>query len=151
MLLSSARGRPPAVSDRRALPTLLRSYRTEWLDPGRRGQHCIQLASGFYEWRVDEYGRKAPYLITMAEQELFGFAALWDRRVREVGTAVKSCVHITMLTNELLAEIHNTGNSPHRMPAILRGEDRETWLTGTPEEARAVLRQYPATSWTVTR
>jgi putative SOS response-associated peptidase YedK len=30
------------------------------------------------------------------------------------------------------------------MPAILRAEDREAWLTGTPQEARAVLTQYPA-------
>jgi putative SOS response-associated peptidase YedK len=116
------------------------SYRGPW----RRGQRCIQLASGFYEWHVDEYGHKAPYLITLADQELFGFAALWDRRLREDGTAVESCVHITMPANELMADIHNTGNNPHRMPAILRAEDREAWLTGTPEEARAVVGQYPA-------
>jgi putative SOS response-associated peptidase YedK len=116
------------------------SYRRPW----RRGQRCIQLASGFYEWHRDEYGRKAPYLITVADQELFGFAALWDRSEREDGRAVESCVHITMAANELMADIHNTGNNPHRMPAILRAEDREAWLTGTPEEARPVLRQYPA-------
>jgi putative SOS response-associated peptidase YedK len=62
--------------------------------------------------------------------------------VKEDGTAAESCVHITMPANELIADIHNTGNNPHRMPAILRAEDREAWLTGTPEEARAVLRQY---------
>jgi putative SOS response-associated peptidase YedK len=116
------------------------SYRGPW----RRGQRCVQLESGFYEWHVDEYGRKAPYLITVADQELFGFAALWDRSVTEDGTAAESCVHITMPANELMANIHNTGNNPHRMPAILRAEDREAWLAGTPEEARAVLRQYRA-------
>ena len=72
------------------------SYRGPW----RRGQRCVQLASGFYEWHVDEYGRKAPYLITVADQELFGFAALWDRSVKEDGTAAESCVHITMPANE---------------------------------------------------
>jgi putative SOS response-associated peptidase YedK len=116
------------------------SYRGPW----RRGQRCIQLASGFYEWHVNVHGRKAPYLITVADQELFGFAALWDRSVREDGTAIESCVHVTMPANELMAEIHNTGNNPHRMPAILRAEDREAWLTGTPEEARAVLKPYRA-------
>jgi putative SOS response-associated peptidase YedK len=115
-------------------------YRGPW----RRGQRCVQLASGFYEWHVDEYGRKAPYLITVADQELFGFAALWDRSVKEDGTAIESCVHITMPANELMADIHNTGNNPHRMPAILRAEDREAWLSGTPEEAQAALRQYRA-------
>jgi putative SOS response-associated peptidase YedK len=43
-----------------------------------------------------------------------------------------------------MANIHNAGNNPHRMPAILRAEDLDAWLTGTPDEARAVLRQYPA-------
>jgi putative SOS response-associated peptidase YedK len=116
------------------------SYRGPW----RRGQRCIQLASGFYEWHLDEYGRKAPYLVTVADQELFGFAALWDRSVKDDGTAIESCVHITMPANELMADIHNAGNNPHRMPAILRAEDREAWLTGTPDEARAVLRRYRA-------
>jgi putative SOS response-associated peptidase YedK len=64
--------------------------------------------------------------------------------VKEDGTAAESCVHITMPANELMANIHNTGNNPHRMPAILRAEDREAWLSGTPQEARAVLRQYRA-------
>jgi putative SOS response-associated peptidase YedK len=116
------------------------SYRLPW----RRGRRCIQLASGFYEWHADEYGRQAPYLITVADQQLFGFAALWDRSVKEDGTVIESCVHITMPANELMADIHNAGNNPHRMPAILRAEDREAWLNGTPEEARAALTQYPA-------
>jgi putative SOS response-associated peptidase YedK len=30
------------------------------------------------------------------------------------------------------------------MPAILREEDHEAWLTGTADEARNVLVQYPA-------
>jgi putative SOS response-associated peptidase YedK len=116
------------------------SYRGPW----RRGQRCIQPASGFYEWHVDEYGRKAPYLVTVADQEVFGFAALWDRSVRDDGTAVESCAHITLPANELMADIHNSGSHPQRMPAILRREDHEAWLYGTLQQARAVLRQYPA-------
>ena len=116
------------------------SYRGAW----RRGQRCIQPASGFYEWHVDAQGRKAPYLITLADQEIFGFAALWDRSVRDDGTVVESCAHITMPANELMADIHNAGNNPHRMPAILRAEDHEAWLRGTAQEARAALKPYPS-------
>lgn len=111
---------------------------------GGRGQRCLQLASGFYEWHVDESGRKAPFLITLADQELFGFAGLWERSYKDDGTLVESCVHITMPANEIMADIHNAGNNPHRMPAIVRAEDRDVWLMGTPEEARAVLRPYPS-------
>ncbi|HYC08222.1 MAG TPA: SOS response-associated peptidase, partial [Steroidobacteraceae bacterium] len=116
------------------------SYRGPW----KRGQRCIQPASGFYEWHLDPQGRKAPYLITLADQEVFGFAALWERSVKEDGTAVESCAHITMPANELMADIHNTGNNPHRMPAILRREDYAAWLDGTIEQARQVLAPYPA-------
>ncbi len=45
--------------------------------------------------------------------------------------------------NELMRHIHNTGAHPFRMPALLAKEDREQWLTGTPIEAKAVLKQYP--------
>ena len=116
------------------------SYRGPW----QRGQRALQLASGFYEWHVDESGRKAPYLIAVADQDLFSFAGLWDCSTKDDGTAVESVVHITMPANELMADIHNTGNNPHRMPAIVRAEDRDAWLSGTPQEARAVLAPYPA-------
>jgi len=116
------------------------SYRGPW----RRGQRCLQLASGFYEWHLDRYGRKAPYLISLADQELFAFAGLWDRSIKDDGSVVESCVHMTMPANALMADIHNTGNNPHRMPAILRPEDRAAWLEGSLEEARAALAPYPA-------
>jgi len=85
-----------------------------------------------------------PYLITLADQELFGFAALWDRSVRADGAVIESCAHITMPANDLLADIHNGGDHARRMPAILRREDHDAWLKGTPAEARAVLQPYPA-------
>jgi putative SOS response-associated peptidase YedK len=114
------------------------SYRGPW----RRGQRCLQLASGFYEWHVDERGRKAPWLITLADQDLFAFAALWERSVKSDGSLVESCAHITLPANALMADIHNGGANPQRMPAILRSEDREVWLHGTVAEARGVLRPY---------
>jgi putative SOS response-associated peptidase YedK len=114
------------------------SYRGPW----QRGQRCLQIASGFYEWHEDETGRKAPFYIHLNDQAVFGFAALWDRSITADGTAIVSCVHITLPANALMSEIHNAGSNPHRMPAILRREDLETWLTGSPQEARAVLRPY---------
>ena len=114
------------------------SYKGPW----QRGQRCLQIASGFYEWHVDAAGRKAPYYIHLNDQALFGFAALWDRSIKDDGTVIESCVHITLPANELMRDIHNAGNNPHRMPAILRAEDREHWLSGSLEEARALLQPY---------
>jgi len=116
------------------------SFRGAW----QRGQRCIQPASGFYEWHLDAQGRKTPYLVTLADQELFGFAAVWDLSVREDGAVIESCAHITMPANELMSDLHNAGSHPHRMPAILRREDHDTWLRGTAAEARAVLAPYEA-------
>lgn len=116
------------------------SYRGPW----KRGQRCLQIASGFYEWHLDNQGRKAPFYIHLLDQPVFAFAGLWDRSVKADGTAVESCVHVTMPANALMREIHNAGNNPHRMPAILERAAQDIWLNGTIEEARGVLMQYPA-------
>jgi putative SOS response-associated peptidase YedK len=116
------------------------SYRGPW----QRGQRCLQAASGFYEWHLDGTGRKVPYYIHLRDQAVFGFAALWDRSIKPDGTAIMSCAHITMPANALMSDIHNAGSNPHRMPAIVRKEDRDAWLSGSLEDARAVLQPYDA-------
>jgi putative SOS response-associated peptidase YedK len=138
-----AHGEPPKYSTINARIETVEtaaSYRGPW----KRGKRCLQIASGFYEWHTDANGRKAPYLIQLNDQDLFAFAALWDRSIKPDGTAIESVVHVTMPGNELLREIHNGGSNPYRMPAILRKEDHELWLTGTVEEARGVLKPYPS-------
>ncbi len=145
LIPSFAHGEPPKFSTINARIETLTSaptYRGAW----ERGQRCLQLASGFYEWHLDETGRKAPYLITLADQSLFSFAALWDRSIQDDGSAIESCVHVTLPANALLADIHNAGAHPGRMPAILREQDRDTWLRGSVAEARSVLLPYPADS-----
>lgn len=46
---------------------------------------------------------------------------------------------ITTPANPLMAEIHN---AKARMPAILRREDHEAWLSDTQDEALACLKPY---------
>jgi putative SOS response-associated peptidase YedK len=116
------------------------SYRGPW----KRAQRCIQVAAGFYEWHLGADGRKQPFFIHLADREVFGFAALWDRSIAADGTALESCAHITMEANALMRDVHNTGNHPHRMPAILRPEDHDAWLGGSAADARAALQPYPA-------
>jgi putative SOS response-associated peptidase YedK len=140
-----AKGEPPkysTINARIETAETAPSYKGPW----NRGQRCIQLASGFYEWHIGADGRKVPYFIHLADQETFGFAALWDRSRKPDGTRIESCALITMPATSLMYDIHNAGNNPHRMPAILRKEDREAWLTGSVQEARAALVQYSAKS-----
>lgn len=138
-----AKGVPPKYSTINARIETVEtaaSYRGPW----KRGQRCIQVAAGFYEWHLSADGRKQPFFIHLADRDVFGFAGLWDRSVAGDGSTVESCVHITMPGNALMRDIHNAGNNPHRMPAILRSDDYEAWLSGTAEDARSALRQYPA-------
>jgi putative SOS response-associated peptidase YedK len=138
-----AKGEPPkysCINARIETVDTAASYRGPW----KRGQRCLQIATGFYEWHTDESGRKSPYYIHLNDQPIFAFAGLWDRSVKADGTVIDSCVHITMPANDLMKQIHNAGNNPHRMPAILRREDRATWLHGSPQDAWTTLRQYEA-------
>jgi putative SOS response-associated peptidase YedK len=103
-------------------------------DAWKNGRRGIQLIQGYYEWRATESGKKVPYYIRPKDQgEVFGLAALWAEN--EAGLLM--CAHITMPPNATLAKIHE------RMPAILRAEDHEAWLSGTQEEAAACLKPYP--------
>ena len=132
-----SRGVPPRYSTFNARMERVEtaaSFRGPWA----RGQRCILPAAGFYEWQK-RGSVKQPFLIKVADREVFGFAGLWDRSSGPEGV-IESCTILTMPANRLLTEIHNTG---HRMPAILREEHHEAWLSGNLDEARAALRPYP--------
>jgi hypothetical protein len=45
-------------------------------------------AFGFYEWQVQADGTKQPFYITLNDQELFGFAGLWDKSTSADGIVV---------------------------------------------------------------
>lgn len=122
------------------------AYRTAW----RRGQRCLVPAAGFYEWQVVP-GGKQPWYIGCADQSLLAFAGIWDESTPPGGTAALSVTVITLPASPLMAEIHNT---KHREPAILRAEQHDTWLFGTPDEAFACLAPYPdelRSAWPVER
>jgi putative SOS response-associated peptidase YedK len=137
-----AKGTPPNYSTINAtIENLERG--AAWRSPWSRGQRCMMPTGAFYEWHLGQDGKKNPYLIKLADQELFGFAALWDRSFKPDGQVIESCALVTMPGNEFMRRIHNTGAHPFRMPALLAKEDREQWLTGSPVEAKAVLKQYP--------
>ena len=135
-----AQGVPPKYSTINARIETVQtapSYRGPW----NRGQRCLVVAQGFYEWQTQSDRKsRVPYYIHLNDQEIFAFAGLWDASKTAQGTWVESCVHLTMPANHLLAEIHNT---QRRMPAILARKDREAWLSGSPEEAWASLKPYP--------
>jgi putative SOS response-associated peptidase YedK len=105
-----------------------------------KGQRCIVPAQGFYEWQMLPDAPKQPWFIGLANNELMAFAGLWDRSVKADKTVVESFTIITLPANDFMSRLDS---EKQRMPAILRMDDVEAWLSGSPEQARAALIQYP--------
>lgn len=111
------------------------SFRTAF-----RKRRCLVLCDGFYEWQKTPSG-KVPMFIRLASGEPFGIAGLWEQwRNPETDELLPSFTIITTAPNELMQEIHN------RMPAIVRQEEEEQWLTPTTheQELQHILRSFPA-------
>src|SRR6266436_32347 len=142
-----AKGVPPKFSTINATVEKL-TEAASWRGPWTRGQRCILPALGFYEWQLQADGKsKQPFYITLNDQVVFGFAGLWDSSISADGVRVASCTIVTMPANKLMTEIHNV---KQRMPAILAKEDLDAWLTGTSDDAFAVIKQYPDTQMVAT-
>jgi putative SOS response-associated peptidase YedK len=102
-------------------------------------RRCLIPADGFYEWQQAGTAKR-PMRIHRKDDELFGFAGLWDEWRSPEGTPIRTCTIITVAPNTLMAPIHN------RMPAILRPEDEAAWLTSANRSVPdlvALLTPYP--------
>ena len=103
-----------------------------------KSRRCIVPASGFYEWQKI-HGGKQPYLIRPQDDELFGFAGLWERWSRPDGEPLDTFTVITTNANEIVAPVHD------RMPVILIQEDFGVWMAmdSEPERLRSLIRPCP--------
>jgi hypothetical protein len=72
------------------------AFRDAW----KRGQRCLVVTDGFYEWKEPE---KQPYAIGMADDDLMVMAGLWDEWKSPKGEHVKSCTIITCPPNKVAA------------------------------------------------
>ncbi len=93
-------------------------------------RRCLILADAFYEWKKPE---KRPFRISLADDEVFAFAGIYS----EIEGIRKACM-LTTAPNGLVSSIHD------RMPAILPENKEKAWLDMTAEEAKTLLKPYPA-------
>jgi len=103
-------------------------------------KRCLIVADGFYEWKK-EGSSKRPHRITLKNNELFGFAGLWDTWKSPGGDIVNSCSIITTTSNKLMSGIHN------RMPVILSRDSERVWLDQSIVDShflKSLLVPYPA-------
>jgi putative SOS response-associated peptidase YedK len=110
-------------------------YRGPWLS----SQRCILPTAGFYSWQLTNARYRQPFFVHLLDRSVFGLAAIWDRSVSDDDDVIESCSIICVPPNELMMAVANTEG---RMPAILRRKDYQTWLRGTPVEAKAALHAY---------
>ena len=105
------------------------------------GQRCILPVAGFYSWQLTNEGHRQPFFANLLFRDVFGVAAIWDRWVSEDDDVIESCSIVCVPVNELMAGITLPG---HGMPAILLRKHYDTWLHGSPADARSTLTPYDA-------
>lgn len=105
------------------------------------GQRGIVPLAGFYLWQRAAPGYEQPYYARVVSRPVFGVAALWERAEAN-DEVTESCALITVDANALLAEVSPAAG---QMPAILRAEDYNAWLSASVSEARELLQPYPHT------
>jgi putative SOS response-associated peptidase YedK len=100
-------------------------------------RRCLVPANGFYEWET-RGGVKLPHLFTLAGEEPFAFAGIWDPALDNLPETY--CL-LTTQPNELVAKVHN------RMPVILTPETMGRWLGAAPlaaEEYKSLVQPIAA-------
>jgi putative SOS response-associated peptidase YedK len=102
-------------------------------------RRCIVPASGFYEWKKLDEKNKAPMYIQVKDQQVFGFAGLWEVWHAPDGGEWRSFTILTTDANDFMRPIHD------RMPVILQPHDYSAWLEPGEKSAsdlKPLLRQY---------
>lgn len=94
---------------------------------------CLIPATGFFEWQHSENPTsKTKYLLKPADQPMLYMAGLYHFYKNLNGLLMPSFVILTTAANASVSSIHN------RMPLILAGDSRHSWLQDV-SEARLLL------------
>ncbi|MBA5779259.1 SOS response-associated peptidase [Stappia sp. F7233] len=87
-----------------------------------RHRRCLVPASGFYEWKKMEGGRKQPFWIRPRDGGLVAFAGLWEEWSDPDSGDIETGAILTTSAAGRIAEIHD------RMPVVIGKEDFADWL-----------------------
>ncbi|HEY8075021.1 MAG TPA: SOS response-associated peptidase [Labilithrix sp.] len=93
-------------------------------------RRCLMIVDGFYEWSsaAASHGKRQPHHVHLPDGRVFCIAAVFE------GT---SCAVLTTEARGAIAGIHD------RMPLVVSPADRRAWLSGSADDARAVLGHTP--------
>ncbi|KNG94205.1 SOS response-associated peptidase [Pseudaestuariivita atlantica] len=100
-------------------------------------KRCVVPVTGWYEW-TGETRRKQAWSLQQADGAPCLFAAVYDVWQAPGGREVPQVATVTCAPNADVAPIH------HRMGVLLEPDAVATWLTGTEEDAAALMTPWPA-------
>ena len=132
-LMTARWGLPPAGTRGSATKMLQINARAETVHQklsfreAFRWRRCVVPADGYYEW-VKSGGGRQPYLVTLQDDSVFGFAGIWDASDNSQTGASRSCAILTSEANVMTRRIHT------RMPVILRQSVVAQWLDSSVDQ-----------------
>lgn len=98
-----------------------------------RSNRCLIPVTGIYEHReVKGIKNKIPYLVKEKDREVFFLPGLYNYSPianPETGELPGTFTLITRTANEVMSNIHNSGDNKHRMPLFLPKETEHGWIT----------------------
>ncbi|MDW4498418.1 SOS response-associated peptidase [Sulfitobacter sp. D35] len=97
---------------------------------------AVVPVNGWYEW-TGEKRRKTAWAIRSKSDPFLFFAAITDTWSAPGGQQVMQVAPVTCEPSADVRDIH------HRMGVLLRVADIPTWLSGSPEEVRPLMRPWP--------
>ena len=95
-------------------------------------RRCLVPAAGFYEWRT-EGKKKQPYYFRLKSGAPMAFAGLYETKRLSDTERLRTCTIVTTTPNEMVAPFHD------RMPAVVRAEDFDQWLSRSVSESWSLL------------
>lgn len=131
-------GLVPSWSDDLKIATKLINARSETIfekpafREAARRHRCLIPAMGFYEWR-SEGKKKQPYFFRLKSGKPMAFAGLYETKRLAGDQRLRTCTIVTCAPNELVKPFHD------RMPAVVREEDFNEWLSKSVESPKDLL------------
>src|SRR6476660_6413780 len=119
---------PGIVSFNAQSERILNDKKSRWYR--RRNSRCLIPVTGIYEHReIKGWKKKVPYYVKLKNRSLFCIPGLYS-------ASQNSFALITRPGNDIMRQIHNSGDNPYRMPLFLADKHlEERWLASDLEEA----------------